>query len=235
MSPLKKPEHYTATVTRIRKGRELQILNFECDRPVSFVAGQFLMLELPTGGQRGYSIASKPVADSSLELIVGNVVVGKGTQYLCSLKTGDQVNFLAPLGMFGFLDAGQDETFFIATGAGIASLRSIYTDRLSKGFEGRMRVVYGSRFEENMLYKNEMEALAAAHPNFTFENVLSRPSEEWTGKKGYVTDVLKTTNLNDGKKRLFFLCGRQEMIKDVREYLKSQGIPNEQIRFESYG
>lgn len=202
---------------------------------VEFTAGQFLMLELPSGVKRAYSIASEPRQDNQLQLLVGNVIIGEGTKYLCSLQEGDAVQFLCPFGLLGFLAQEQEETIFVATSTGLAPFRAMLIDQLSKGYSGKMHLIYGNRFAENMLYEEELRSWANQHSNFTYQNTLSRPPDNWHGKSGYVVERLKEMNLKDGKKRLFYLCGGQAMIEDVRNYLLTQDIERKQIRFESFG
>lgn len=235
MTPPKRPERYNATLKEIIRGKEIQRLRFDCDRALDFTAGQFLVITLPSGEKRSYSIASAPGLDSGLELLIGNVVIGEGTKYLCSLKEGDTLEFLAPFGLLHFLDQEQEETIFIATATGLAPFRSMYLEQLQKGFQRPLILLYGNRYNENLIYNDELKKLSRDYPSFTCTNILSKPSTSWTGRRGHVTDLLPEIDWADGKKRLFYICGGQKMIEDVRVFLSEKGIPREQIRVESFG
>src|SRR5689334_14876249 len=95
---------------------------FEMDEPhhFDFVAGQYISLLVdPAGDRRSYSICSVPSDDHSFELMLDETPNGIGTQYLRNLQFGEEVQFLAPLGMFTIEeDATGFPLVFVATGAG---------------------------------------------------------------------------------------------------------------------
>ena len=49
-------------------------------------------------------------------------------------------------------------------------------------------MVYGTRYESELYYREEFEALAARKPNFHYLPTLSRADESWKGLRGYVQD-----------------------------------------------
>ncbi len=49
-------------------------------------------------------------------------------------------------------------------------------------------MVYGTRHESELYYREEFEALAARKPNFHYLPTLSRADESWKGLRGYVQD-----------------------------------------------
>jgi len=53
--------------------------------------------------------------------------------------------------------------------------------------------------------------------------------EEWNGKTGYVQDALKADGVANPEQTAALLCGVKGMTVDVRDYLTSQGVPNEKI------
>ena len=52
-------------------------------------------------------------------------------------------------------------------------------------------VVYGTRYEEDIYYREEFEEYDRKFPNFHYVMTLSRPPEGWTGNKGYVQDFVR--------------------------------------------
>ena len=85
------------------------------------------------------------------------------------------------------------DSILVATGTGIAPMRG-YTQWLfpedgpdrSNGKD--IWLVYGTRYETDIYYREEFEALAARKPNFHYLPTLSRAQESWTGLRGYVQD-----------------------------------------------
>jgi ferredoxin-NADP reductase len=216
--------------------------HFELIEPnrLSFQAGQYVFVRVPeTGHQRSYSITSPPNMNHAVELLVDLVPQGPGTRYLASLEPGQVVEMMAPLGGFVVPDRnsviGQAEKslVFVATGSGIAPFKSMLTDLLITQNDTRpMMLLWGMRYEADQFWYDDFGVLAQEHPNLSFQPVLSKPSEAWPFHKGYVTDVLSVqTNFLE---RGYFICGRSEMIQDVRTLLIDNNVPLEHIHTESF-
>jgi len=207
---------------------------------ISFEAGQYLLLEVPeTGHQRSYSIASPPSLDHAIHLLVDFTPQGPGSKYLQSLKPGEEVKMIAPLGRFVISDQdsqiGQTEKkiVLLATGSGIAPYRSMIEDRLITKKDYRpLTLIWGLRYESDQFWYDDFSLLALQHPNFSFQPVLSRPNEGWQFHKGYVTDVLSIQD--DFSETGYFLCGNGSMVKDAREMLTQKGVAPEKIHFETF-
>lgn len=77
---------------------------------------------------------------------------------------------------------------------------------------------FGVRNESEMYCKDELDALVKDLPDFKYDFVLSRPSESWTGKKGYVQNFLPEIDYKNTP-TTFYLCGNGGMIKEVKSQL----------------
>ena len=71
------------------------------------------------------------------------------------------------------------------------------------------------------------------NPNFRFQFNLSKPSESWKGKKGYVQDMLADFVPRPNEKD-FYICGLKKMIEGVTEKLTALGVPTTQIHYERF-
>ena len=206
-----------------------------------FVAGQFVMLNLPIDSKittRAYSIASAPSLDNVIELVIVLNEDGLGTPYLFDeINIGDKIPISQPLGKFirprpqGF----DQDLVFICTGTGIAPFRSMVLDILNHKIPHKdIYLIKGCRKAKDVLYFNEMTALDKAEDSFHFIPVLSRESEqEWTGQTGYVHQVYENlfTRFDD---KLFYLCGWKQMVMEARQKLQDLGVAKDNIRFELY-
>ena len=94
-------------------------------------------------------------------------------------------------------------------------------------------LVFGNRFEKDILYKSEFEQLTQEHPSFKFIPVLSRDNIGWTGRKGYVHPVYEEI-FADKRPATFFLCGWRDMLHDARQRIEAMGYDRKEIKFESY-
>lgn len=204
----------------------------------TFRPGQFVMLDLPIESKitnRSYSIASAPSAEPVFELIIVLNPDGMGTPYMWEhYRVGTQVPVAGPLGKFVLPDQVETDICFVATGTGIAPLRSMLLHMVSGKLPHKnLYLVFGNRTEQDILYYHELTGLAASDPRIHFIPVLSRADESWSGRRGYVHAVYEEL-FADKRPGLFFLCGWKNMIMEARERLTSMGYDKSSIRFELY-
>jgi ferredoxin-NADP reductase len=203
-------------------------------KELHFKAGQFvqMFIPLPDGKTKrtSYSVASSPKDATSFELCVTLVDGGTSSPYLHKLKVGDMIHGMGPLGKFHFEEDGRDSVF-VATGSGIAPFRSMIQDQVERGTRGELRLIFGNRFEDDIIYRKEWEDLARTQPRFKPLFTLSRA--DWKGPKGYVQDQIEGF-VPDPKSRNFYICGLKNMIDAVEQKLQALGVPPAQIHFERY-
>ena len=166
-----------------------------------FAAGQFLStIAVDSRGKtqtRAYSIASA-ASSNKFDLCVNRVENGFFSNYLVDLPVGESVQVHGPHGHF-VLKTPVTDSIFVATGTGIAPMRG-FTQWLfpeegeaagADRSEGRqIWLIYGTRHESEIYYRDYFERLASEHENFHYVTTLSRADEQWTGKRGYVQEHL---------------------------------------------
>lgn len=204
-----------------------------------FKAGQYVKVDMPIDDKktyRQYSIASEPIGDNKIELLIVRAEHGKGTKYLFEdVKIGTELQVSKALGRFVIPDNIEKEICFICTGVGLAPFRAMYLDILNKNKNHKgINLIFGTRYKEDLCYPDEIYALQEKHLNFKYYPVLSRESEEnWSGHKGYVHKVYNEIYA-DKHPALFYLCGWDDMIKEARKSLIEQGYEKREIMFEKY-
>jgi ferredoxin-NADP reductase len=232
----------------------------------SFAPGQFVTAVAPDHDgkteTRAYSLASAPHGNR-FELCVNRVQNGYFSNYLADLpdlNVHETIQVYGPNGFFT-LRAPLTDSIFIATGTGIAPIRGFAQWLFPQDGPDRSRgreiwLVYGTRHETELYYREEFEALAAAHRNFHYLPTLSRPSPGWTGLRGYVQDHVARI-VEERAQRLgqplplappdpsipaaqlrfdiyAYICGLNDMVSAVRDRLKTFGWHRKQIVFERY-
>ena len=270
-------EHYWARLERkecLSESTQCFHLEFVVDAVESFAftPGQFVSVVAhdPRGHDsrgkeenRAYSIASAP-GGNRFALCLNRVEDGFFSNLLCDLRVGESIRVQEPLGFFTLREPLTD-SILIATGTGIAPMRAFAqwlfpadgpgagTDR-SNGRE--IWLVYGTRHESEIYYREEFEALAARKPNFHYLPSLSRAPESWAGLRGYVQEhavhILEERparlgqalpapppdpSIPPGELRFdmhAYVCGLNNMVSAVRERLKGLGWHRKQIVFERY-
>jgi ferredoxin-NADP reductase len=203
---------------------------------MKFKSGQFVQVFVPQPDKprrTSYSIASAPQMTNAFELCVTWVDGGKSSTYLHSLKVGDKVTAMGPLGKFVQPDPLPRDVVFIATGSGIAPFRSMIADQLARNTPHKLNLLYGNRHDLDIIYRKDWEKLALDNANFRALFTLSRPSEKWTGAKGYVQDHIANFVPNAAAHD-YYICGLTPMINAVQAKLAELGVPAEQVHFEKY-
>ena len=218
-----------------------------------FVAGQWLSMKanMPDGEEitRAYSIASPPKGDNRFALCLNRVQDGFMSNFLCDMKAGETISCQGPFGDF-ILRPPMRDTIFIATGTGIAPIRSMLHWLFQPAEDGRPRpsgsdigatrhqnkqllLVFGNRSEEDIYYHDEFLALAHQQTNFHYLPTLSRGTSEWQGLRGYVQDHLPA--VAQGRADMHaYICGLERMVKANRELLQSLGWDRKSILHEKY-
>ena len=208
--------------------------------PFEFDAGQWVSLILPSKDgemRRSYSIASAPDGTPRFEIAVTHVEGGPGSTYLHELEPGHVVRMIGPQGFFTHAPGGP--SLFIGTGTGVTPLRSMLKYQADHGATKPLWLILGVRRQEDLLYRDELDALAKAHPNVRVEYTLSRPDPAWTGRTGYVqthvrelwAELEKTENGTPHA----YICGLQRMVGAVRDLLrKDMALPRQHVHSERY-
>lgn len=200
-------------------------------------AGQFLNILIPETPdhkalKRPYSIASAPIWKGYLDLCWKRVAGGIATNYLWTLKEGDKLQIQGPLGRFTVRQPMASTLIYISTGTGIAPFRSMIHTLLDQKAPCEIWNIFGNRFDEDILYKEEFEELAKKHPNYHNIFTVSRP-KAWKGETQYVQFMLKKY-IPDPKDKHIYICGLTSMINEVVATATEIGFTKEQIFFEKY-
>jgi ferredoxin-NADP reductase len=226
--------------TRLIEWRELapEVRHFAFEVPelehLHFTPGQFVSFTEILDGlkvTRAYSIASPPDGNR-FELCLNRVEEGRFSPYLFRMQPGDEIEMKGPLGGFVLRDPAVDAVF-VATGTGVAPIRSILLHELQRGTQRQYTFLFGVRQEGTLLYGEEFNALAARHPNFHFLPTLTRGSEDWKGLRGRVQQHLASV-IGDRRDLHVYICGMKAMVEDVRTQLKEWGFDRKQIIYEKY-
>jgi NAD(P)H-flavin reductase len=195
---------------------------------IHFKAGQFVSFEVPDARSgrtvtRPYSIASPPSAVRMISLLLNLVPLGPGSTYLFSLRKGDQTQLTGPAGNFYLRDDPGRDLLFIATGTGIAPLRSMLLANAERAAPCRTTVFWGLRSQKDLYYQDELTRVSRNPPGSSYAVTLSRPEPGWTGPSGRVTTLVRQ-QIQDVKKLAVYLCGNSGMIAEVTGMIQSKGL-----------
>ena len=212
------------------------------DTIFNFLPGQFVTFDLPVSEKRlhrwkSYSIANHPDERNILEFCIVKSDDGLGTKYLFEeISEGSIVKFKGPDGGFVIPPDLSKEIVMICTGTGVAPFRSmikhIVTNKLT--FKG-IHLIFGTRSEENILYRDEFEKIVRENPLFRYSVALSRENKP-PFHYGYIHNIYLTEYSVKNDERQFYICGWTKMIDEaVANILINLNYDRSQIHYELYG
>lgn len=207
-----------------------------------FAPGQWVNLVLPLGSgeiKRSYSIASAPEGRPRFEIVVTHVEGGPGSGFLHAMPEGAALRAIGPHGLFTRAADDPAPALFVATGTGLAPFRSMTRAALASGSAPHLWILFGARFEEDILYRDELEALAARDPRIRYEVTLSRPGPGWSGRSGYVqlhvAELLAGLTAAAGAPPHVFICGLDRMVSTVKDLCRGElGVDRKRVHVERY-
>ncbi|MGW6413680.1 FAD-binding oxidoreductase [Streptomyces sp. NPDC055055] len=201
-----------------------------------FLAGQYVAVHAD-GTSRPYAISSSPARPDHWDLTVRRVPGGRISNHLAdTVRTGDTLTTSGPLGTFHHnpLFHG-DDVVFLAGGSGVAPALSMIRDIVDHGLARRFHLLYGSRSDGDILFRDELEALAADHPRIRVDHVVADPGPRWAGPTGLLTAGLVYALAGPLDGRMVYVCGPQALYPYALARLAELGHPARRIRFEANG
>jgi len=210
---------------------------------LDFIPGQLVQVHAHVPGEtlpvvRNYSVASWPDGTNKFELIVTYLAGGKMSEYLFDfIEVGDEILYKGPMGIFTLPeDLTNRDIYFVSTGSGVSPFRSMvnYLYENKVPFKN-IKLFFGTRTYNDLLYKEEFEYLDKELKNFEYIPILSR--EKGTDyKEGHVHEhYLKLIDESPNKPLVYF-CGWNIMIEEGRRELKTRDFQMmRDIRVEIFG
>jgi|SRR5580704_9168144 ferredoxin-NADP reductase len=188
--------------------------------------------------QRSYSIASPP-EDVLLALTVERVDNGEVSPYLVGdIRTGDQFELRGPIGgHFVWTLAMGGPLCLIAGGSGIAPLMAMLRHRARRNGRVPASLLYSSRTLEDVIYRNELDALARSDPHLRVANTLTREQPEgWKGHRGRINKaLLAEASFPPEQGPQIFVCGPTSFVEDASRFLVELGHNPLTIKTERFG
>ena len=205
-----------------------------------FLAGQYLNLFVEISGirtSRPYSISSPPNQTGYYDITVRSMNDGFVSNYILDkAKVGDIFQCSSPSGHFYHhpLFHGND-LVFLAGGTGITPFISMIREVVDKDINRRICLIYGSRVEDDIVFRAELEEKANDFENLTVHFVISEASDSYHGSTGLIDAEFIQSQVVDLDKKIFYICGPEVMYTFILAELQKLGIPGRKIRTEVFG
>ena len=216
------------SLTHDIKGVRLAV---EAGGPMTFSAGQYAQVEFAPGLSRHYSMANTP-AEPELVFHIRHLPGGRTSQYVAStLKVGDKIKVSGPLGVSYLRDNHRGPVILVAGGSGLAPIQSILCTLLERGYEAPVTLYFGVRSERDLYHEGLFKDLAAQHPNFRYQVVLS----EQIGAKGRRYGLVhEAIDLPIPEGTMAYLAGPPVMVEAATALLAANGLGPRQIHADAF-
>jgi NAD(P)H-flavin reductase len=196
---------------------------------MTFLAGQYIAVQLDDGTKRSYSIANAPHESDHLELHIRLVKGGKFTTHVFNeMKEGDELQVEGPLGSFFLQEKSDRPIIFMSGGCGFGSIKGMVEHVFKLGSNRPMTLYWGARTPTD-LYSELPDKWQQEHSNFRFIPVLSesKPEHHWEGRTGLVHEAILQDYEDLGAYQIY-ACGSPEMVEAGRDPFKAKGLPEDQ-------
>ncbi|MFY1675651.1 FAD-binding oxidoreductase [Streptomyces sp. WMMC905] len=203
-----------------------------------FRAGQYISLDVAVDGvetNRAFSISSSPNRLDHYDLTVRRLPGGLVSGHLLDrVAVGDRFTSGGPMGTFTHdpLFHG-DDVLFLAGGSGVAPAMSMIREIVESRLPRRMTLLYGSRRSDDIIFKDELDAIERDHPSIVVHHVLAENEPGWAGAVKPLDAALIGELVGPLDGRMVYLCGPAYKYPYLTAQLRSLGLPGRRVRKEA--
>ena len=205
------------------------------------VAGQHVDIRLTAEDgyqtERSYSIGSPP-EQSTVALTVERIDDGEVSPYLTEeLRVGDELELRGPIGgYFQWRGENGGPLLLIAGGSGLVPLMAMLRHRAASSSTVDTRLLLSARSLEDVLYRAELEKLAAGD-GLAMHYTLTRESPpDWGGFARRIdAEMLTTVGPAPTRAPRIYVCGPTPFVERAADLLVQLGHPAAAIRIERFG
>lgn len=227
MTKITKTSH-NVSIYRLGLPKPTDILGLPIGQHISLAA-------TPKGAEkevvRSYTPISSDEDQGYVDLMIKAYPQGNISAHMTTLKVGDTIKVRGPKGAMVYTPNLAKHIGMIAGGTGITPMlqiaRAISRERPSKGGKDTTKVdlIFANVNPEDILLKEEIDALAREDPNFNVYYVLNNPPEKWDGGVGFVTpDMIKAKLPAPSPDVKILLCGPPPMISALKKATEALGF-----------
>ena len=209
-----------------------------------FRQGQHLTLKADLDGEdvrRSYSLCTSPM-ENQWKVAVKQIPEGKFSTYVNNkLKVGDTLEVMPPSGTFGVnCDSEKSKNYlFFAAGSGITPVLSMIKTHLAVEPNSTCKLFYVNRTAKSIIFKEELEQLRNLYfGRLEIYYFLTKERRDIEWLNGRFDDdkmtVLTKTFIDIPDTSEVFLCGPEDMVSYVSNYLVNAGLPKNLIHFELF-
>ena len=215
-------------------------LNAIDNRLPIFQAGQYINIHVSIEGvmtSRPYTISSQPASANFYEVTIKRYPSGLVSNFLMDhVKEGLKLRISAPTGSFYHnpLFHG-NHLYFLAGGAGITPASSMIPDLLVRTPDIKITLIHSNSYEHDIIFNRFFTELSELHKNFKFYDLITRPSKNYNGRVGRLSETLLLEMLSDSQDPFFYICGPSPFNKHCCEILNNLEVSDRKILVDING
>jgi ferredoxin-NADP reductase len=195
--------------------------------------------------ERSYSIASppedasRPEGHPRLALTVERLEDGEVSPYLADvLRVGDRLELRGPIGGYFTWRVEQGgPVLLVAGGSGVVPLMAMIRHRAAAGGDAAVRLLYSSRSRDEIIYRDELERLAATDRSVGVVHTLTRAQPPgWRGHRRRIDRaMLAEVAWPPSARPHIFVCGPTRLVEAVASDCVALGHEPARIKTERFG
>ena len=198
-----------------------------------YLPGQYMNIHLADGTHRSFSMASGPKA-GVVDFHVRRIPGGRFTErHLDTIAPGDALDVELPLGTFRYHSEDYRPILMVATGTGVAPIKSMLESLMDDPDCPPVWLYWGMRREADLYLDAQIRGWTGRLYEFQYVPVLSRPSDQWQGRRGHVQHAV-LQDLPDLSEHSIYLCGSPTMINDAKQEFLAHGADMEHIYTDGF-
>lgn len=209
----------------------------------TYKQGQYITFVKEFNGEelrRAYSICEAP-SSGEVRVAIKEIPEGRFSSYANrTLQIGDQLDVMPPMGNFSVDvdETNKNRYIFFAAGSGITPIISNIKTILEIEHNSQVVLLYGNKNTDSIIFKEQIEDLKNKYLNrFEIYFILSQDIDVPQSLRGRID--LEKCNTFDKISPLqgadkYFLCGPEEMILSVSEWIEKSGTKKSDIHFELF-
>jgi toluene monooxygenase electron transfer component len=216
---------------------DLREFRFRSEPPAMFQPGQYALLSLPgVEGLRAYSMSNIENELGEWHFIIRRVPQGAATSALFALPAGSHLEIDGPYGLAFLRPAVERDIICIAGGSGLSPMVSIARgiDRVPALAARTLHFFYGGRTVDDICGEQLLRALPSIGGTVHFHPVVSNMDMRWTGRSGFVHELVAEMVREDPRRFEYYLAGPPAMAEAVTSLLGHEKVPHTQIHFDRF-
>lgn len=188
-------------------------------------------IEQPDGSSkdivRSYTPISGDHQPGYFDLLIKSYPTGNISKHMAGLAVGQTIRVKGPKGAFVYKPNLVRHFGMIAGGTGITPMlqviRAIIRGRAA-GDRTQVDLIFANVTPQDILLKEDLDALAAEDKGFRVHYVLDKPPADWTGGVGYVTGDMITKWLPKPAPDVkILICGPPPMVSGLKKTTEALG------------